>query len=76
MEACVEDPVEFSAVLGIAPGDLHLFDCTTDGDPPRIISNASDDWIRPTIEPRQLIPTTVPLPPNELDVGGLWKSLP
>ena len=68
--------MEFSAVLGIIPDDLHCFDCTAAEDPLRNILNTSDDWIHPMTKPCQLIPSTSSLTPDELDVGEFRKTAP
>ena len=72
----MEGPLEFSAVLGIIPDDLRSFDCTDAEDPLRIILNTSDEWIHPWAIPQQLIPPTLPLTPDELDIEEFWKTAP
>ena len=64
----VEDPMEFYAVLGIIPDDLHLFGCTTAEDPLRIPLNTSGEWVHPTTEPLRRIPPTSLLTQDELDI--------
>ena len=61
--------------MGIVPGDLHFFYCTSDGDHLRNLLNTSGGRIRPIIEPRQFTPTNVQLSPDELDVGGILEVL-
>ena len=72
----VEDPMEFPAVLGIIPDDLHCFDCAAAEDPLRNILNTSGDLIHPMTKPCQLIPSTSSLTPVELDIAEFWKTVP
>ena len=76
MKVCVENPLEFAAVLGIVPDDFHSFDCTAAEDPLRTILNTSDEWIHSKTSPQQFIPPISPLTPDELDIEEFWKTVP
>ena len=68
--------MEFSAVLGIIPDDLHHFDCTVAEDPLRTILNTSDEWIYQTSVPLQRIPPTSTATQEELDIEEFWYAIP
>ena len=76
LKTCVSNHGEFPAMLGIAPDGIRLFHCDAADDPLRNLLNASDNWIRSTIEPQQFIPTDIPLSLEEIDVAEFRKSLP
>ena len=76
LKVCVENPLEFAAVLGIVPDDFHSFDCTAAEDPLRTILNTSDEWIHSKTSPQQFIPPISPLTPDELHIEEFWKTVP
>ena len=49
LKLCIDHVVDFPEVLGIAPGDFQLFDCTEAEEPLRILLNPSDDWVYPVM---------------------------
>ena len=49
LKSCVDQVVEFPDVLGTAPDDFQLFDCTGAGGPLRVLLNPTDDWVYPVM---------------------------
>ena len=76
LKVCVEDPLEFSDLLGIIPDDLHSFNCTAAEDPLRIILNASGEWIHFKDYAATIYSPTSPLSHEELDIEEFWKTAP
>ena len=71
----MDQVIEFPDVLGVAPDDFQLFDCTEAEEPLRILLNPTDDRVYPVMS--TIYPAKFPrvMTEFEYEVGNFWDSL-